>query len=584
MQLCPKKALYMEKKCYLCSRKNPTTISDMKQRTILRGLMGLMAGGVSCSAVLTSCTQPQEVAQQVLTTPGNPYMPLWEHIPDGEPYVFEDPDQPGKQRVYVYGSHDNLVTAYCGRDQVVWSASVDSLNNWRFDGVILVVDKNANGEPFDSAGTADVLYAPDVTLVTDANGKKTYYLFPNDQTGYRNGLIAKSDRPDGPFEVCNWSKDDPNQVDGVLQFDPAVFVDDDGRVYGYWGFERSYAAEFDPATMATVKPGTKIVEDMISGRNQPGIFSFFEASSIRKIKDKYVFIYSRFTKDGEFGLPVSNYTLAYAYSDHPLGPWTYGGTIIDGRAREVNEQGDTIASATPDGNTHGSICEINGQWYVFYHRQTGTDEYARQAMVAPIEVKVEEGAGGKVEISEGEYTSEGFALNGLDPLERHSAGIACWYTGPKVAEHNWPNNKFYGSFVQATRFPGEPFKENSYDLAHNSNPVVNNTDGSIVGYKYFNFTATNGKKDIQMLLTIIPEGIDGTIEVMADRPWASQGGISLGKIELKADMTPQNPVELTVPLPALSELTGKHAIFFVFKSETKEKSLCSLEQFVFTTK
>ena len=26
----------------------------------------------------------------------NPYMPLWEHIPDGEPYVFEDPDNPGE--------------------------------------------------------------------------------------------------------------------------------------------------------------------------------------------------------------------------------------------------------------------------------------------------------------------------------------------------------------------------------------------------------------------------------------------------------------------------------------------------------
>ncbi len=37
-------------------------------------------------------------------------MPLWEHIPDGEPYVFEDPDQPGKYRVYVYGSHDDLIT------------------------------------------------------------------------------------------------------------------------------------------------------------------------------------------------------------------------------------------------------------------------------------------------------------------------------------------------------------------------------------------------------------------------------------------------------------------------------------------
>ena len=31
--------------------------------------------------------------------------------------------------------------------------------------------------------------------------------------------------------------------------DPAVFVDDDGRVYGYWGFGISHGAELDPATM-----------------------------------------------------------------------------------------------------------------------------------------------------------------------------------------------------------------------------------------------------------------------------------------------------------------------------------------------
>ena len=533
----------------------------------------------------------QSTPDALLSTPGNPYMPLWEHIPDGEPYVFEDPDQPGRYRVYVYGSHDDLIDAYCGRDQVVWSASVDSLNNWRYDGVILVVDKNAKGEPFDSAGTADVLYAPDVTLVTDKDGKKTYYLFPNDQTGFRNGLIAKSDRPDGPFEVCNWNKDNPWQVDGVLKFDPAVFVDDDGRVYGYWGFERSYAAEFDPTTMATVKPGTEIVEDMISGRNQEGRFKFFEASSIRKIKDKYVFIYSRFTEEGEFGLPTSNYTLAYAYSDHPLGPWTYGGTIIDGRAREKDEQGNVIASATPDGNTHGSICEVNGQWYVFYHRQTGTDEYARQAMVAPIDVKVEEGEGGKVEISEGEYNSQGFALNGLDPFERHSAGIACWYTGPKPATHEWPNNTFYGSYVAAS-YGGEEgmTKEEAlastkkydapYDLRYNTNSVVNNTDGSIVGYKYFNFDAAEGRGDVELLLNLTPEGIDGTIEVMADRPWASQDGLLLGQIVLKADM-PQAPTEFSVLLPGISKMKGKHAIFFVFHSETKEKSLCTLHNLVF---
>ena len=36
----------------------------------------------------------------------NPYLPLWEHIPDGEPRVFEDPDNPGKFRAYIIGSHD----------------------------------------------------------------------------------------------------------------------------------------------------------------------------------------------------------------------------------------------------------------------------------------------------------------------------------------------------------------------------------------------------------------------------------------------------------------------------------------------
>ncbi len=532
--------------------------------------------------MLTSCSSKQQATpekEKTLTTVGNPYLPLWEHIPDGEPYVFEDPDQPGKYRVYIYGSHDSRITDYCGREQVVWSASVDSLNNWRYDGEILAVSKNAKGELINKDSLADVLFAPDVTLVTDKDGKKTYYLYPNDQHGGRNGLIAKSDRPDGPFEVCNWSKNDPNATDGVLAFDPAVFVDDDGRVYGYWGFGESNGAELDPATMATVKPGTKIVNHMISGYKEPGQFRFFEASSIRKIKDKYVFIYSRFTEEGEFGLPTTNYTLAYAYSDKPLGPWTYGGTIIDGRAREKDEQGNVIASANVSGNTHGSICEINGQWYVFYHRQSGLNEFARQAMVAPITVKVEEGEGGKVEISEGEYTSEGFALNGLNPLERHSAGICCWYTGPKVAIHEWPNNTFYGSYVEASYGTDDKFAA-PYDIRNNTNYVVNNTDGSIVGYKYFNFDATKGRQDVQLILRLIPEGVNGTITIMADRPWASQGGKALGTIELKADM-PQVPTETITQLPALGELTGKHAIFFCFKSETKEKSLCKLCDFSF---
>ena len=518
--------------------------------------------------------------QLILTHPtqGNPYLPLWEHTPDGEPYVFDDPGMPGRQRVYIYGSHDTELTNYCGRDQVVWSAPIDSLWNWRYDGVIFSVDKNRDGQQLNADGKGDVLYAPDVCCVSAPDGTITYYLYPNVQADGRSALIAKSRRPDGPFEVCNWSHEDANSVEGVFVSDPAVLVDDDGRVYGYWGFMQSMAGEYDTATMATVKPGTKVIENMIPSLKQDTVFRFFEASSIRKIKDKYIFIYSRWTNDGEFGLPNTNYTLAYAYSSHPLGPWTYGGTIIDGRGRDIDEQGDTIVTATPSANTHGSICEINGQWYVFYHRQTGRSEFARQAMVSPITVNVEDGPDGKVFISEGEYNSEGFALNGLNPLERHSAGIACWYTGPKLWRKH--GDDFYsGSYIEAGYGTDDKFKA-PYDLKNNTNRVVNNNDGSIVGYKYFNFDAIKDRKDASILLQLVPEGIDGIIAIWADRPWASQGGKLLGTIVLTADM-PQTSTELSASLPDLGTLQGKHAIFLTFSSPTKGKSLCSLEYLKF---
>lgn len=525
--------------------------------------------------VIASCGRKPSTS----VTVGNPYLPLWEHIPDGEPYVFEDPDHPGKQRVYIYGSHDIERTMYCGRDQVVWSAPVDNLQDWRYDGVIFRIDKNRDGKPLNEEGLFDVLYAPDVCLVVDPNGTKTYYLYPNDMGWKRNSLVAKSSRPDGPFEACNWSKDNPNETEGIMGFDPGVLVDDDGRVYGYWGFSQSFGAELDPATMATLKPGTEVMVDMVSHLHQDGIFRFFEASSIRKIEDKYVFIFSRWTANGEFGLPDTNYTLAYAYSDNPLGPWTFGGTLIDARGRETGENGETIVSATPTGNTHGSICQIGGQWYVFYHRQTGRNEFARQAMVSPITVDVEEGPGGKVVISEGEYTSEGFALEGLNPLERHPAAIACWYTGPKPWRQHG-DDMFSGSYIEPGYGTEDRF-DAPWDLRNNMNRVVNNTDGSIVGYKYFNFSKTHGMKKLQLRLQLVPEGIDGTVTVWADRPWASQGGIPVCSFNLFADM-PQESTEVRIDVPAITRMQGKHALYLTFSSEEKGKSLCALESLVFS--
>ncbi|MBR5735336.1 MAG: family 43 glycosylhydrolase [Bacteroidales bacterium] len=511
----------------------------------------------------------------------NPYLPLWEHIPDGEPYVFEDPDRPGEYRVYVYGSHDILINEYCGRDQVVWSASVKDLNHWRYDGVIFEQKVGADGLPLKADGRGDVLYAPDVVEVADAAGNKTYYLYPNNQEWGRQSMVCKSDRPDGPFIVCNWSQSNPKATTGILGFDPGVLVDDDGRVYGYWGFERSFAAELDPQTMATVKEGTEIVVDLVSNVRQPGEFRFFEASSIRKIKDKYVFIYSRTTAAGEFGLPESNYTLAYAYSNSPLGPYTYGGTIIDARGRDTDASGNAIPTANPGGNTHGSICEINGQWYVFYHRQNGTNEYSRQAMVAPITVDVTEGPDGKVEISEAEYTSEGFEIDGLDPLKTYSAGIACYYTGPAPIKSVYPDYFFTGSYVKAC-YPEYDGKSDPYDLSVNHNPVINNTAGSVVGYKYFNFDEFRKGlfKSRRLRLSLVPEGVDGRIVIMADHPDGKRGGRRLGSIELKSSM-PQQMTELDAKLSHVRRLKGKHAIYFLFESDTPDKSLCELDYITF---
>lgn len=507
----------------------------------------------------------------------NPYLPLWEHIPDGEPYLFDDPDVPGKQRVYIFGSHDIERTDYCGRNQVVWSANPDSLNVWRFDGVIFESVSDGAGNLLREDGRGDILFAPDVAVKTLPDGTVEYYLYPNNQDGKRHAQVAVSKRPDGPYRVSNWSKEDPAMTDGVLKFDPAVFVDDDGRVYGYWGFTKSFAAELDPETMATVKEGTEIIEDLVPNMNQDGDFRFFEASSMRKVEDKYILIYSRMTKDGEWGLPTTNYTLAYAYSDNPLGPFTYGGTIIDARGRDTDADGKTIPTTTPFGNTHGSILKIGDQWYVFYHRQTGLDEYARQAMVSPIEVIVEPGKNGKVFISEAELTSEGFEINGLDPFKRYPAGIASHTTGPAPAKHS-AKNEYPGPYFEQFYLTDQSISD-PYNEEINVSRIVNCTDGSIVGYKYFDFSKLNDENNPSLLLTLIPQGIPGEIEVFTTSPWKGNP-TSVGKFIVSKDNA-DTPVILETELKGISKDNGKKPLYLVFKSPVKNKSIATIESLEF---
>lgn len=476
----------------------------------------------------------------------NPYLPEWEHIPDGEPYVFEDPEHPGKERIYIYGSHDTSKTSYCGPDLTVWSAPVEDLTDWRCDGVIF---------EYSSGAKKDTMYAPDVAVVNESDGSKTYYLYPNDQTTKRNSMVCKSKSPIGPFEPINLNSDTDPSSTGVMGFDPAVFVDDDGRVYGYWGFNKASMAELDPATMATVKPGTSIIDDAFLDYEDDDQIRFFEASSMRKINDKYIFIYSRKTRDGEFGLGKSTATLAYLYSDNPLGPWTYGGTIIDARGKNTDSEGNTFAALAAT-NTHGSLAQVNGQWYIFYHRSINNDGgYSRQGMAEPVDITFTED--GKVKISEAEVTSEGMEMNGLDPFKLYSAGISCYTTG--------------GSYIQAT-----------WDKNDIGGAVSNNKNGAIVGYKYFNFTNfCEGKKDcLNLRINYTGTGNDGIIKVRLDSPYTD--GKDLGTISVEKSDSQIAPVTKMLSIDPEKIETGKHALYFLFETSS-ESSLCNLNSFQFST-
>jgi len=106
----------------------------------------------------------------------NPYLPSYEYIPDGEPYVFGD-------RVYVYGSHDYFnCRVFCQGDYVCWSAPVDDLGNWRYEGVIFRKDQ----DPINTDGRMN-LFAPDVTVGPDGR----YYLYyVYDKVNYVSVLYA----------------------------------------------------------------------------------------------------------------------------------------------------------------------------------------------------------------------------------------------------------------------------------------------------------------------------------------------------------------------------------------------------------
>ena len=289
--------------------------------------------------------------------------PLVSHIYTADPsaHVFNG-------KIYIYPSHDvdageafdDLGSHFAMEDYHV--ISMDSITSEAIDhGVALHVD--------------DVPWAKQQMWAPDANEKngKFYLFFP--AKGY-DGIfrigVAISDSPTGPFTP------QPEAIKGSFSIDPAVFKDDDGSYYmyfgGLWGgqLQRWQTGEFnanepnsptafipkdnEPALLPYI---AKMTDNLLEFDEKPKEIEivnengelllagdidrrFFEAAWLHKYNGKYYFSYS--TGDSHF--------ICYAIGDSPYGPFTYTGRILE-----------PVVGWT----SHHSVCEVEGKWYLFYH-------------------------------------------------------------------------------------------------------------------------------------------------------------------------------------------------------------------------
>lgn len=410
----------------------------------------------------------------------NPFLPLYEYIPDGEPHVFGD-------RVYHYGSHDKEGgDTFCMLDYVCYSAPVDDLTDWRYEGVIY----QAKQDPRYPA--PQYMYAPDVVQGNDGR-YYLYYCMGGDygQEGYQGPVsVAVCDTPAGQYEYLGVVKNpDGSPMLKYICFDPAV-LNDDGTIRLYYGTQYDYEERDDFLTndfylqdeiqmfgrsreeilsypdsimgpvmavlsddMLTVKEEAKhIIPYRVKGTSFEA-HPFFEGSSMRKVGRKYYFIYSSW----------QNHELCYATSDQPDRDFVFGGTIISNG--DIGYRGrDTQHKLNMTGTTHGSIIEINGQWYVFYHRLTHKSDYSRQACAEKIRI-LEDGS-----IPQAEMTSCGLNDGPLSAEGTYPAVIACNLTNGHMPHGS--NSVFQISFPNVTHKGQERF-------------IAEIEDNTLIGYKYF---------------------------------------------------------------------------------------------------
>ncbi|MCH3909334.1 MAG: family 43 glycosylhydrolase [Bacilli bacterium] len=476
----------------------------------------------------------------------NPYLPSREYIPDGEPHVFDG-------RVYIYGSHDKFDgMGFCLNDYISYSAPVDDLSDWRYEGVIF---EKKSVPPYHSSKIS--MWAPDV--VQGKDGRYYLYFFVGASHPYDNRIrVAVSAKPGGPFvyygAVHYQDGVDVGMKDGELKsFDPGVFKDDDGRIYLYSGFGPKINNPFIQHGWKATDKGPmcyELEDDMLTVKNGPAFIGipsretkeygehvFFEASSMRKFEGVYYFIYSS----------ALGHELCYARSDSPINGFSYGGTLVsigdiglDGRNKK-----DAINYT---GNTHGSIEFINGEYYVFYHRQTNLKQYSRQGCAEKL-VRNPDG-----NFTQHEVTSCGLNGGPLKGEGEYPAYIACNLMGKNGAF-------FYGFLKMKCLRKNHPYftQDGADELEGEDQYIANCGDGTKVGYKYFSFANPSS------ISVTLSGSFRGEIEIKDSLDSIKIGSIKVDKKKGKNVYSSDKIEPLSGTKPLYLVFKGKgHSSFYSF--------------------
>jgi hypothetical protein len=498
----------------------------------------------------------------------NPFLPSNEFIPDGEPRVFGD-------RVYLYGSHDiaGARTRMCAGDYVCYSAALDDLASWRYEGVIFqrlqdpyVRSVAHKRDPF---GAVSGLFAPDVIRIGDA-----YFLYYGVGMSRSGFGVATATSPTGPFGYLGrvrypeadkppgWRDDQDGIEDGDWAFgkgagpfrrgrpslreypyDPALLFRD-GRLFLYFGLLNCSVVELDPADMRTVvrNPATgeyvtpvfrsslaRHARAMLSGRRRET--EFVNGPSIREIDDRFWLSYFAAGGGGFTGM-------YHAVADDPLGPFQPVGPVVSlGNAWKNTPPGPTDRM----GNIHGGMFEANGTWYQVYHRQTAD---GRQACAAPL-TRAPHGG-----FAHAEYTSMGFDSTPLDAFAAWPAYIACHLVGPPG-----PRRRSRRPSIKLREDPRGTVDESGRRTLQ----VVSDTyRGSSVGFKYLDFGATG---DSHTVLAELDAKSNGRIRVYVDAPFT---GSLIATLPVPATAVGAGWQAIEARTAAV---TGSHAVFFVFQPD-----------------